>query len=253
MSGVSASTRTPWSIAIATPAGSPGSSPSLGSGGVIDNEVPFQARQDTRGTGRGDTQEASEDWSVPRRRILDTDPERQSARDRMASRTGTCSSLKFSSEVGLGLGLEGRDVDVVDDLDDVAVGPGLQGLGFEDLDARRDLEHGLVDGCRERRLLLGTQLVPDRADDDEVGVELVGGQADDVLHFEQVVGGDVGDRVLLAVDGPLLEGQVQLLERDLDGVAPIAAAFMRNWGDGGNRMRRPCRSSGWRIGTSAVN
>ena len=35
--------------------------------------------------------------------------------------------------------------------------------------------------------------------------------------------------------------------------APIAAAFMRNCGDGGKRIRRPSRSAGVRIGTFAVN
>ena len=37
------------------------------------------------------------------------------------------------------------------------------------------------------------------------------------------------------------------------GSAPMAAAFIRNWGVGGNRIRNPARSSGVRIGTFAVN
>ena len=53
-------------------------------------------------------------------------------------------------------------------------------------------------------------------DDHQVGVQLVAGQAHDILDFLDVVRGDVVDRVLLPIDRALLEGEVELLERDLD-------------------------------------
>ena len=77
---------------------------------------------------------------------------------------------------------------------------------------------GRVDGGLQRVLLLGGQLAPDPADDHEVGVRLVRGQADEVLHLVEADRVDVDDRVLLAVDRPLLEGQEQLLVGHLGGI-----------------------------------
>ena len=86
-------------------------------------------------------------------------------------------------QVRLGHLAEGVAVDVIDDLD-----------GAVRLPAGQDLLLGLAaqtgsstiassTAAARASCCSGAHLVPDLADDDEVGAELVAGQADDVLHL----------------------------------------------------------------------
>ena len=72
---------------------------------------------------------------------------------------------------------------------------------------------GLHRGVRDDLLLVGRQRVPELlADQHRLRVVLVVGQRGVFLHFEELVRGDHGQRVFLAVDGFLLQRGIDLGE-----------------------------------------
>jgi hypothetical protein len=78
------------------------------------------------------------------------------------------------------------------------------------------------------------------------------GQRDELVHLVQLAALDVGERVLLAVDHALLEGDVEIAESDLLGGGAERLEAIDRHRIGGVRIFRPARSAGLPIGRLAL-